>query len=159
MKKIIYKNLILFVVGFCLYITIETLFRGYSYLWSGIMGGLAVVILDKINNYISWDIPLIIQMLIGGIVITVIEAITGLIALKVFGVRMWDYSNLWGSALYGLVCPLFSFFWVLLSGVGILLADAINYYVLHEEPRPYYRGIDGMIIWMMPKMICGGNRK
>lgn len=60
MKKIIYKNLILFVVGFCLYITIETLFRGYSYPWSGIMGGLAVVILDKINNYISWDIPLII---------------------------------------------------------------------------------------------------
>lgn len=92
-KKIITKNIFLFIIGFCLYITIETLFRGYSYPASGIMGGLVVVIIDKINDYISWDIPLIIQMLIGGIVITVIEGITGVIALYGFDYRMWDYSN------------------------------------------------------------------
>ena len=31
MKDKFLKNLVLFLVGFCSYITIETLFRGYSY--------------------------------------------------------------------------------------------------------------------------------
>ena len=159
MKKTIYKNLLLFVIGFCLYMTIEGLFRGYTYPISGLMGGLAIVLLDKINDRISWDIPLVVQMLIGGLLITAIEGITGVIALKVFDFRMWDYSHLWGSMLWGLICPLFSFFWFLLSGVGILLADAFNFYTLHEEPRPYYRGIDGVIIWMMPRRICGGTKE
>ena len=56
MKDKFLKNLVLFLVGFCSYITIETLFRGYSYWQMGICGGLAIVILDKINDIISWDI-------------------------------------------------------------------------------------------------------
>ena len=36
MSKKVYKNVILFIVGFCLYITIEVLFRGYSYPLMGV---------------------------------------------------------------------------------------------------------------------------
>lgn len=96
-------------------------------------------------------------MIIGGVIITIIEVVSGLFALNVLHIRMWDYSNMWGSCFDGLVCPLFSLFWVLLSGVGIILADAINFYVLHEEPRPYYRCINGKVFFMMPRRICGGD--
>ena len=65
MSKKVYKNVILFIVGFCLYITIEVLFRGYSYPLMGVCAGLVVVVLDKINDHISWDIDVLLQCVIG----------------------------------------------------------------------------------------------
>ena len=56
---------------FCLYITIEVLFRGYSYPLMGVCAGLVVVVLDKINDHISWDIDILLQCMIGMSMITV----------------------------------------------------------------------------------------
>lgn len=47
---------------------------------------------------------------------TLIEYIAGLISVKIFKVRLWDYSKCWGN-LQGLICPLFSFFWAVLGAV------------------------------------------
>ena len=47
---------------------------------------------------------------------TVIEYIAGVVSLKVLHVRLWDYSRRWGN-IQGLVCPLFSFFWAVISAV------------------------------------------
>ena len=47
---------------------------------------------------------------------TVIEYIAGIVSLKVLHVRLWDYSRRWGN-IQGLVCPLFSFFWAVISAV------------------------------------------
>ena len=55
---------------------------------------------------------------------TLIEYIAGLISVKVFRVRLWDYSNCWGN-IQGLICPLFSFFWAVLG--------AIYYFLLHPR--------------------------
>ena len=55
---------------------------------------------------------------------TLIEYIAGLISVKVFKVRLWDYSNCWGN-IQGLICPLFSFFWAVLG--------AIYYFLLHPR--------------------------
>lgn len=52
------KNIILFFAGFCIYITIECCYRGFSSPVMGILGGLAIVLIDKINDYISWNIDL-----------------------------------------------------------------------------------------------------
>ena len=60
MKKI-NKNLILFLFGFMAYITIEVCYRGYSYPLMGVCGGIAILLLDKINNRISWDTDILIQ--------------------------------------------------------------------------------------------------
>ena len=57
---------------------------------------------------------------------TVIEYIGGLIALKAFHLRLWDYTAMWGN-IQGLVCPLFSFFWAVLGAVYYFL---IHPYVL-----------------------------
>lgn len=155
-KKQIIKNIILFLAGLCIYTTIEVWFRGFSFKLMGIVGGLIMVLEDKINDRISWDIPLIIQMFIGGIIVTVLELLSGEFALYILNVRMWDYSGQWMSMCDNLICPLFSIIWIILSGFAILLSDAINYYVLHDDQVPYYRKINGTLLFYMPNRICGG---
>ena len=52
--------------------------------------------------------------MIMAICITVIEYIAGLIFIKGMNIKLWDYSDQWGNV-QGIICPLFSFFWLLLS--------------------------------------------
>lgn len=154
-KKNIFKNILLFIIGFCLYITIEVLFRSYSYPLMGVVGGISLIIVDKINDRISWDMPLILQCIIGGLIITILELLSGEFALHILNVRMWDYSGMWLSSFDNLLCPLFSFFWCLLACVGIILADCFNYYVMHDEQRPYYRIFNK--IYYLPIRECGSD--
>lgn len=65
LKKFALERIIMFVVGFCLYITIEVCFRGYSFVSMGICGGCIFIILDSINDLISWDMDLLLQGIIG----------------------------------------------------------------------------------------------
>ena len=51
---------------------------------------------------------------------------------------MWDYSSEWMNY-KGVICPLYSFFWVLLAIIGIVFADSINYYILLDGERPAYK--------------------
>ena len=62
--------------------------------------------------------------IIAGITVsmTVIEYLTGLFFVKIFNVRLWDYSDRWGN-LQGIICPLFSFIW---GAIG-----AAYYFLLH----------------------------
>lgn len=138
MNKLVFKKIILFLTGFCIFITIEVLFRQYSYVWSGVLGGISMLLLDKINDNISWDLDLFWQAMIGGTEVTILELITGLIAkytplLPI----MWDYNNL-PLNFDGIICVPFSIVWILLSVIGILLADAINYYVFEDSIVPHY---------------------
>ena len=45
---------------------------------------------------------------------TVIEYIAGWCSLKLFHVRLWDYSNEWGNV-QGIICPKFSLFWAMMG--------------------------------------------
>lgn len=148
--------LILFVVGMCIYTTIEVWFRGYSYRLMSIVGGVALVLLSGLNSEFDNDMPLLTQMFVGGLMITCLELISGEFALQFFGIRMWNYSGQWMSMCDDLICPLFSFFWCLLAGVGIILADTIDFYVLHNDWHPYYRRLNGNIWFYLPERICGG---
>ena len=105
----------------------------------GICGGLAVVIIDKINNYLSWDIDILIQGSIGSLVITIFELVIGEIALHINLIPvMWNYSNV-PLNFDGVICLPFSIIRIDLSIVGILVADAINYYIINIQPCPYYK--------------------
>lgn len=133
------KSAVLFITGFCLYITIEVLYRGYSYPLMGLCGGLAFILIDKINDKISWDIDILIQGLIGSAIITLFELIIGEISLRGYLPMLWDYSNL-PLNYKGIICFPFSLIWILLSIIAVLLADAINYYFLGEDKEiPYYK--------------------
>lgn len=132
------KYPILFYVGFCTYITIECLFRGYSYFLMGITGAICFLIFDKINEYIPWELDLFWQGCIGSGVVTLFELVIGLILKWLNLPSMWDYSNMWMNY-NGIICPQFSGLWILLAIIGIILADSINYYLLWNGDRPIYK--------------------
>lgn len=57
----------------------------------------------------------IVRMVIMGIMVTGIEYLAGLIFIHGMKVKLWDYSKEWGN-IQGIICPKFTFFWILLSG-------------------------------------------
>lgn len=139
MLKSINKILFLFVFGFMAYITIEVCYRGYSFWLMGLCGGLAFILIDMINDKISWDIDILIQGLIGSIIITLFEFIIGNLSLRGILPIMWDYSNTLLNY-KGIICLPFSLIWLLLSILAVFISDTINYYCLGEnKTKPYYK--------------------
>ena len=129
----------LFFVGATIYVVIEKLYRGYSHWTMFLLGGICFIALGLINEVMPWDMPLLLQMFIGGAIITVLELITGCVVNLWFGWNVWDYSelpfNLWGQ-----ISLFSSIVWVGLSLVGIVLDDFIRWKFFGEE-KPHYRWI------------------
>ena len=138
-KSKIKKYEFLFFVGATIYVVIEKLYRGYSHWTMFLLGGICFIALGLINEVIPWDMPLLLQMFIGGAIITVLELITGCVVNLWFGWNVWDYSelpfNLWGQ-----ISLFSSIVWVGLSLVGIVLDDYIRWKFFGEE-KPHYRWI------------------
>lgn len=145
MKKIILKNVVLFCVGGLVYGLIEVIYRQKTYPLMILCGGIAIVLLDKINDHISWDMDILLQGCIGSALITGMEFIIGNLSLAGVLPKMWDYSNVWMNY-KGIICLPFSLIWIVLSICAIMLADAINYYIFDELPIPYYRLFGRVII-------------
>lgn len=149
------KFLLLFLTGYCVYIAIEVTYRGYSYKSMGILSGLLFsLVFDQINNRISWDMDLLLQGIIGSAAVTLSELIIGTMMSKgILGLSiMWDYSTI-PLNYNGIICVPFSIIWIFISIFGIILADAFNYYVLHEKPRPYYK-LFGKLLFKLPERTC-----
>lgn len=60
-----------------------------------------------------------------GLSMSVLEFIAGLIFVKGFKVRLWDYSNMRGNIM-GVICPVFSVIWFI---VGIIFYYGLNPFV------------------------------
>ena len=129
----------LFFVGATIYVIIEKLYRGYSHWTMFLLGGICFIALGLINEVMPWDMPLLLQMFIGGAIITVLELITGCVVNLWLGWNVWDYSelpfNLWGQ-----ISLFSSIVWVGLSLVGIVLDDYIRWKFFGEE-KPRYKWI------------------
>ena len=80
---------------------------------------LARIPLDFIEND---TLRKIVQILIMSIVVIFIEYLTGLIFIKGMKIKLWDYSKRWGN-IQGIICPLFSLFWLIVCAVYTLLID------------------------------------
>ena len=132
------RQLVLFIVGFCIYITIEVCYRGYSYPLMGLCGGIILLMIDCINEKISWNTDILLQGCIGSIIATLFEFIIGSICLVYNFELMWDYTNV-PLNFNGIICLPFSLIWIIISILGIFIADAINYYVFEILPVPYYK--------------------
>lgn len=136
MLKRLNRMLILFLIGAGLYALIELLFRGHTYWTMAALGGVLFLLLGGINNYLSWDMPLIWQCVLGAVIATVAELLAGLILNVWLGLGIWDYSdmsyNLWGQ-----ICPQFSAAWAGLSLVAILLDDWLRCWLWGQD-RPRY---------------------
>lgn len=60
--------------------------------------------------------------IIMAISMTAIEFIAGIISVKIFKVRLWDYNDEWGNIM-GIICPKYSLAWAALG--------AIYYFLIH----------------------------
>lgn len=59
-----------------------------------------------------WYYP--VMFVVMALAMTLLEYIVGVVSFKGFHLRLWDYSKLWGNV-QGIICPLFTFFWGVLS--------------------------------------------
>lgn len=137
--KVFSKEFILFIIGGLLYILIELSYRGYSHWTMFILGGLCFVLIGGINNYISWDMPIYEQMMIGSVIITMLEFICGCIVNLWLGWDVWNYSNMPYNVL-GQICLPFSILWFFISLVAIVADDYIRYWLFDEEKPRYNLG-------------------
>jgi len=135
--KTTFRMVVMFLIGFCSYITIEVLYRGFSYPLMGCMGGIVFILIDQINEIYSWDIELLWQSVLGGIYATALEFVFGLVDRYVLYQHMWDYSHEFGNVL-GIICVKFSIYWCFLALLAVFVADFVNYCMYRHSQIPYY---------------------
>jgi len=135
--KAILKAIILMAVGGMLYALFEIGFRGYTHWTMIIVGGICFYLIGLINEVIPWEMEIWKQCVIGSLVVTAVEFVSGCIINLWLGWGVWDYSDMPFNIL-GQVCLPVSALWVLLSALAIILDDYLRYWLYHEE-KPHYR--------------------
>ena len=129
----------LFVIGSLLGWVIELFFRRFvsqkKWMNPGFLTGpylpiygFGVVVLYGVSNIPlgitiqAWDI--VVRVAIIGVGMTLIEFLAGLIFIKGFKIKLWDYSNRKGNIM-GIICPSFSLIWLAVGSLYYFLLNPI----------------------------------
>lgn len=115
--KRFYSYLITFLMGAVLYPIIEILFRGHSHVSMSLLGGICLMVI-RFTDEAMGRLRTVWKAALAAVMITQLELIFGIVLNHGLGLGVWDYSHLPGN-LAGQICPLFSFFWFLLSFAAI----------------------------------------
>lgn len=130
------KAVILAMIGGIAYCCIELLFRGRTHWTMAVLGGICFVLIGGINEWLPWDMPLWLQGIIGAIIVTVFELVSGVILNLWLDLGIWDYADL-SFNLLGQICLVFSLLWAGLSIVAVVVDDWLRYWLFGED-RPHY---------------------
>ncbi len=118
------SGLTIFTVGAVGYGLIEIMWRGHTH-WSMLTaGGLSFLGLSRISAFFK-KASLLKKAVLGGVLITFIEYVYGLVFNVILKKNVWDYSRM-PFNIGGQVCALYSFFWIILSFIFIPLADRLR---------------------------------
>ena len=129
----------LFVVGSLIGWVIELFFRRFvsqkKWMNPGFLTGpylpiygFGVLVLYGVSNVPlgiseqAWDI--VVRIIIIGVGMTVIEFIAGLIFIKGFKIKLWDYSDRKGNIM-GIICPSFSLIWLAVGSLYYFLLNPV----------------------------------
>ena len=133
----------LFVIGSLLGWCIELIFRRYvsqkKWMNPGFLTGpylpiygFGVILLYGLSNIpLGIDngfVEVLIRIIIIGVGMTLDEFIAGLIFIKGFKIKLWDYSNRKGNIM-GIICPIFSVIWL---AVGSLYYFLLNPFLVQS---------------------------
>lgn len=136
----LFRNLIKYFVlgniGGIVYVIIELIYRGYSHWTMFLVSAISFILIGLINEFISWDMKLWKQMLIGSAIVTAMEFISGYIINIKLGWHVWDYSTIPFNVM-GQVCIPFSIIWFFISLIAIVADDYLRYWLFDEE-KPHY---------------------
>lgn len=131
------KEAILFAAGGVIYAGVEILWRGYTHWTMAVLGGILFVLIGGLNNWLPWEMSLVLQGAVGAVLVTAVELIAGMILNRWMGLEIWDYSQLpWNFM--GQICLQFSLAWIALAILAVILDDWLRYWIF-DEKRPKYR--------------------
>ena len=116
------EYIFIYVLGAGLYCRIEILYRGQTHWSMFIVGGVCFLMMYLLSEA---ALPLWAKWLGSAAFISSVELFSGIILNIVLRLNVWDYSDQKLNIL-GQVCPLYSFFWLLLSVLGIALCAFIR---------------------------------
>lgn len=112
----------IYVLGAGLYCMIEILYRGWTHWSMFFVGGGCFLMMYALSET---GLPLWAKWLGSAAITSGIELVSGIILNLMLNLQVWDYSAQKLNIL-GQVCPLFSFYWLLLSIPGIALCSFIR---------------------------------
>lgn len=130
------KTAVLSGAGGALYVLLELIWRGHSHWTMFFLGGTCFVLIGAVNEFVDWCVPIWKQALIGAMLITALEFLTGCVFNLWLGWDVWDYSGVPGNIL-GQVCLPYMILWVPAAIAAIVLDDWLRYWMFGEE-RPHY---------------------
>lgn len=146
---------ILFLIGGWIYIWMEMVWRGRTHWTMFLLGGLCFVVVGLLNeHYYKWNQSLLFQSVVGAVIITAMEFITGCVVNIWLEWNVWDYSNL-PFNLMGQICLYFFLLWIPIAMLCIVLDDWIRYLFylvlkrflpemqIRQRPRYYLWGKEG----------------
>ena len=112
----------------CVYVALETCFRGYSHPSMLIVGGLCGVLVGAINQRPGfYRAP---------VIVLAVEFVSGCVLNLWLGLGVWDYSNQPGNLL-GQVCPLFGLLWFFIMPLAIWAEDTARFLIREYERAVY----------------------
>lgn len=132
-----FKSFILFGMGGIFYLIIELLWRGESHWSMFILGGVCFAVIGLINERSRGQLPLLLQGLIGAVIITALEFVTGYIVNIRLGMNVWSYYDM-PMNIMGQVCLPYTVLWFFLS-IGCVIVDDILRERLFGEERVSYK--------------------
>ena len=135
MKQIL-KQIFLYIIGGLIYLLIEILFRGHTHWTMFIIGGLCFTLIGLLNECPNLRLSLIYQGILGSVIITTIEFISGIIINIILKWNVWDYSNQ-PLNLLGQICLPFSLAWIFLAIIAVFVDDILRYIIFKEEIPKY----------------------
>lgn len=134
--KLLAKYAYLFWFGGSFYVTLEVIYRQRSHWTMLTLAGLVFIVVGLLNEKWGWETSLILQALVGTVIATVSEFITGCIVNLWLGWDVWDYSSLkWN--VFGQICPQFILLWIPIILFAIVLDDLLRWRFFSEE-KPRY---------------------
>jgi hypothetical protein len=91
--------------------------------------GFGLVAFYLFANAIKWQqliqpvwFSYIVEILVIGLSLTLLEYLAGLIFIKGMKIKLWDYSKRWGN-IQGIICPAFSLIWTAIGAFYIFVLN------------------------------------
>lgn len=117
-----WQTLCIFFCGGALYVAVELLWRGRSHGSMFLLGGAGLCLLGALDAL--WPgVPLSIQAVLGGTIVTALELGCGLCVNRTYCV--WDYRAIRGN-FRGQICLPYFAAWCALSAVAVRLEDVLR---------------------------------
>ena len=118
------KYAIFFATGAVGYAAIEVIWRGHTHWTMVIAGGVCFIVFSLVEEFFS-ERGILFKAMLCALGVTAVEFIFGVVFNLIFGMGIWDYSNMPLNIL-GQICPVFSLMWAGIAIAFLPLARVIN---------------------------------